>query len=432
MEEEREKEEREFALLSNYGQLGGQLREKQPIKRLDNVNEYLAFRAEYFGLGPADLYREFATKSDAEFEEHADVMTKAIHAPAPGRRLNPNQKTEAQKLLYRWVRAAYKRKEGNDFHVANHIKENYRLWTELKAELEQTIWKPYGKSLEPGGFNVRPEIVGRLVLGTISKHSEGEALDIEWEANPQILRATWTFIEKFVGKTVVRDESRWWQSPQSAEGLWRDVEQLSAEFVRKVASEVERWKEIIKWAYVIEFELRLQEEESKRRQKKQGVPSTAPGPQPSIARGSEPNPPPTPVSTPTPVAVSTPITEPPIPTGPEPPKFLFDRLMFLPPRPRAAPAPNDRAWQAWELYPTLQKRYPNGIPQPISDSEAYRIIFEKLPEGMDNKLIIKEYVKKGFFTLKWKLGQLLHANGYKWGVTFDDPDLMHFVKPKEK
>jgi len=197
---------------------------------------------------------------------------------------------------------------------------------------------------------------------------------------------------------VVKDEARWKNDPV---GLWRDVKALSDGFVRKVAAEVERWQEVMKWAHEIQRQFKLEAEVAARRGEAEGlcIPPDDPPIMDVLNRRLEPV------------------------KGPQ---------LASPgsPAPRFKPHKNDRAWMAWEQLPALEKRYPNGIPQSISESEAYDIIFEKLSGGKNNALIKKGYEKRGFLTLSEKVVGLFHKHGFTWGVTFPTPDLMHFVKPK--
>jgi hypothetical protein len=386
-----EEEQREFDLLGKYGVLG-----TAKGKALDTLDKYLEYRESYYGW--RESYLKFAAESDAEFDKHIKVMTVSIHAPDPARGLSADRKIEAQKLLYRWVRKAYKDADPN-LDVGEHVRANWEFSTVLYSEADQIRAKS-GESFIRGGFVVRPEVVNTLRLGTISKHSEAEAVDVDWEDNPQFPDAaeTWRFIEDFVGMKVVKDEARWKSDPL---GLARDVQALSDEFKSKVAAEVKRWQEIIQWAYAIQLQFKLEADVAARRGEAEGrcIPPDEPPIMAELRRRLAP-------------------VKGPQWTKPGSPASGFK------------PHPNDPAWIAWEKLPELEKRFPNGIPQSISESEAYDIIFEKLKGGKNNTLIRKGYAKRGFMTLSPKVIEQFHKHGFKWGVTFPTPDLMHFVKPK--
>jgi len=124
----------------------------------------------------------------------------------------------------------------------------------------------------------------------------------------------------------------------------------------------------------------------------------------------------------------------------EPPEFLYNRLPPLPTNgssltapgaaPRFVPPKNDPAWAAWDEYPNLRKRYPEGIPAQIPDADAIDLALGSL-DG-NNRKELKKYAT-GIFTLERPLVEAFQKNGFVWGATFSNQvDLMHFEVPAKK
>lgn len=181
---------------------------------------YEKHRKEFFG-------------SDEDYQKWAEESDKELDGTKGLRRLI-ELKGDAQTVFYRWVRKAY--------HNAG-VKDVPALIKKGKTkELEEAIKKvqgAYGKTFQHGGFNPRPKKSARYLylLGTVSEHALGTAVDVESGKNPNISTGEWAFIEKLAGKTVDRKASRWWKEPAA---LWKDVSDLNKAFVAKVDSEVAR------------------------------------------------------------------------------------------------------------------------------------------------------------------------------------------------
>lgn len=205
-----------------------------------NVNAYVSDRTLYFG--PPSVYAAFAAESDAELADTQWVRKN--HTRTLRSMIEFNHKNEAQKqqIFYRWVRKAYKRKYGDDVDVPELIRKG--MSQELADKIADVrgsirVKKIHDEQFHAGGFNPRPiKFNHHYLLGTLSEHATGMAVDIDDKQNAQLTVAEWKFIEDLVGKSVVR--SGRWASETAAEALWNDIKRVNDLFVEKIAAEVKR------------------------------------------------------------------------------------------------------------------------------------------------------------------------------------------------
>ncbi|WP_146169373.1 hypothetical protein [Actinoplanes italicus] len=81
-----------------------------------------------------------------------------------------------------------------------------------------------GERVRPQGFNARPQRrAGRYVLGALSEHALGRAVDIRPGTNPQITVPVWQYLPDVTGMRVDRSEQRWRDDPG---GLFDDLAEL--------------------------------------------------------------------------------------------------------------------------------------------------------------------------------------------------------------
>ena len=211
------------------------------------VNEYVADRTFYFGSPSA--YTAFAAESDAELANTRWIRKKKTRTLRSMIEFNKRGQESQQRIFYRWVRKAYQRKYGEDVNVPEMIRKG------MSKELEEALTAVRGSvrvkeagagQFNAGGFNPRPVKQPRpgqkkgknYILGTLSEHGTGMAVDIDDKRNAQLSAEEWAFIEKLTGKSVSRANR--WKTETDAEGLWTDIKSLSDLFVAKVASEVKR------------------------------------------------------------------------------------------------------------------------------------------------------------------------------------------------
>jgi hypothetical protein len=154
------------------------------------------------------------------------------------------QKAQAkqQQIFYRWVRKAYKRKYGDDVNVPELIRRG--MSEELEKQINAVrgsirVKKIKNEQFHAGGFNPRPvKFAKKYLLGTLSEHATGMAVDIDDKQNAQLTANEWKFVENLVGKKVTRTGR--WSSEAAAEGLWKDLKEVNDLFVKKIAAEIKR------------------------------------------------------------------------------------------------------------------------------------------------------------------------------------------------
>jgi hypothetical protein len=205
-----------------------------------SVSHYVSDRTLYFG--PPSVYATFAAESDAELANTKWVSKKKTRTLRSEIEFNHQSETKKQQIFYRWVRKAYKRKYGDDVDVTELIRKG--MSQELADKIKDIrgsirVKKIHDEQFHAGGFNPRPiKFNHHYLLGTLSEHGTGLAVDIDDKRNAQFTAAEWKFIEDLVGKHVVR--SGRWDTEDAAEELWNDIVEINDLFINKVAAEVKR------------------------------------------------------------------------------------------------------------------------------------------------------------------------------------------------
>ena len=184
------------------------------------VQEYVARRTAIFGS--TALYEQFAAESDKELADNPGLR-KLIEM---GGKSETDQ--HRQTVFYRWVRKAYLNSGAKD--VPSLIKTGKS--ERLKKALTE-VQAAYGGTFKVGGFNPRPQKNAKYqyILGTISDHALGLAIDIEDRSNPILSAEEWKFLEDLTDKKVSRTATRWKTSP---EALWQDIQDVNDLFVAKL------------------------------------------------------------------------------------------------------------------------------------------------------------------------------------------------------
>lgn len=203
-----------------------------------SVNHYVSDRSLYFG--PPTAYATFAADSDDELAKtkwEGKKGTRTLRSM-----IEFTNDARKQQIFYRWVRKAYKRKYGDNVDVTELIHKG--MSKELEEKIKEVrgtirVKKIHDEQFHTGGFNPRPIKFGHhYVLGTLSEHATGLAVDIDDSQNAQLTAEEWKFIEDLVGKHISR--SGRWKTEDDAEKLWKDIAEISELFVKKVAAEVKR------------------------------------------------------------------------------------------------------------------------------------------------------------------------------------------------
>lgn len=154
-----------------------------------NISEYVARRTVIFGS--TSLYDEFAKESDKELADNP-VLRKLIQMGGKS-----EKEQSRQTVFYRWVREAYLSSGAKD--VPSLIKTGKS--ERLKKALTE-VQAAHSGTFKVGGFNPRPQKNAKYqyILGTISDHALGLAIDIEDRSNPILSADEWKFLEDFTNK----------------------------------------------------------------------------------------------------------------------------------------------------------------------------------------------------------------------------------------
>jgi hypothetical protein len=210
---------------------------RRPYK---SVNAYVAERTNYFGA--PSTYATFAVESDAELANKTWLRKKKTVTLRSLLEFGGRSQTEQQKIFYRWVRKAYRKRYGDSVNVPELIRKGMSEELQKRiAEVRGSIRVKEGKlqGFSAGGFNPRPiKYNHRYLLGTLSEHGTGMAVDIDSKVNPQLTNDQWEFIQKLAGKQI-KLKGRWATEDQ-AEALWNDINDVDRLFVKKVDEEVKR------------------------------------------------------------------------------------------------------------------------------------------------------------------------------------------------
>jgi Domain of unknown function (DUF4157) len=180
-------------------------------------------------FGSFNAYLEFAPVSDAELETVVGPHGKKLRSLID----QGDRGTRTQNVFYRWVRWEYVQRGLDPLTV---------VLTGMTPEMRRRIdaaGKALGVSIKAGGFNPRPmkDAKKLLILGTLSEHATGNAVDIDDHHNLIVSPAAWTFIEKATGShTIDHSRKRWETDPG---GLYDDIAKLSAAWQKRAAEMVQ-------------------------------------------------------------------------------------------------------------------------------------------------------------------------------------------------
>ena len=202
--------------------------------------DYVADRHRFFG-GVSE-YADFLGKARAELDED-DAALRFYVEPPKSVRTTHSDWQQAQDIFYAWVKKAFEKSsasivDGKRMDFATVIRS--QMSEKLKAALK-TVRSDYGQKFKSGGFNPRPQKrPGRYLLGTISDHAFGTAVDIEDATNPQIEQKTWKAILKFTGKSLDQAKSKWEKNPEELHTI---IKGINDEFVSKLEKTVKETRE---------------------------------------------------------------------------------------------------------------------------------------------------------------------------------------------
>ena len=214
----------------------------------NTVKKYVERRNRVFGSTP--LYDMFAAISDQELEDNPSLRMQIEMGENYGKErkslpLNrwSQREIKRQNVFYRWVRKAYLDAGVKDVPALIKAGTSERLQKAL-AEVKASY---VGTFKAQDALNPRPvkDANYRYVLGTLSDHALGIAVDVEPARNPILSREEWRFLENFTGKRVDRSPARWKTKP---EDLWKDITEVNNLFVAKLPEAVKNMDQQIQWA----------------------------------------------------------------------------------------------------------------------------------------------------------------------------------------
>lgn len=340
--------------------------DKKTKKQVDDVENYVTDRTEFFG---ADFKTYKATALE-ELTAGKGWLRRIIEPPPEVRNSNKDIWEDAQTVFYCWVREgiiqltnALDRADGTKMTVPEFLKlgQSEALTTALGK-----VRSDYKTVFRAGGFNPRPMKEGGLyILGTISEHALGKAIDIEDSKNAQIKADQWKFVLAFAGKSLdaATRKSKWKSNPKS---LFESIKEVNDAFVKKLAETAEK-------AEKAALEAAAKEAAAKEAAAKEAAAKAAAAAKekPTATAAATPTPA---ATTPTPLKVTT-------PSSVVAKKITKDRL--------------DLAIDSDTNLKSLGKPFLTNW-------------------------------QNGFFSLEWTLVKSLSDHGFTWGATFPSPDLHHF------
>lgn len=196
------------------------------------VPDYVSYRTGFFGSEKS--YREQLAAARAELDADGEKLRKFIEPDVVARKRHADWRL-AQDVFYAWVRKAYQDELGVDVDIPKLIKS--QMSEKLKTALAK-VKVDYGKAFQFGGFNPRPMKRDGYLLGTISEHAIGTAVDVESEKNAHIDTPTWKAIQTFTGKTLTHAtaQAKWKTAPKE---LVESFKAINDEFLARLAKAIE-------------------------------------------------------------------------------------------------------------------------------------------------------------------------------------------------
>lgn len=206
---------------------------KDQKKWVFDATAYINDRSSFFGSTKA--YEKYKDEAKKELDADKEKLRAYIDPPKSIRNKHTDWR-DGQEVFYCWVKKKFEKDNGTGTEYAKIIKAQQS--DKLKKALE-TVKADYGKSFRTGGFNPRPQKRpgGVYLLGTISEHAVGNAIDIDATQNAQIDSKKWKHILAFTAKTVNRKDlkSKWKSKDASkAKMVYDAFKGVSDEWVEKL------------------------------------------------------------------------------------------------------------------------------------------------------------------------------------------------------
>jgi hypothetical protein len=204
-----------------------------------SVQDYVDRAKQTFGS--LEAYLQWRPISD-------ELLTRPV-APGSKRRVSSliEEHGDEQRVFFRWVSWAYHRRGLAPDAIVDTI-VGAVLDPALQAALSGAE-RETGAKIRAEGFNPRPmkDARSEYILGTLSEHATGFAVDIDPLRNPILAVSTWNAIKAAVGLEVDRSLSNWTHNPlglflqvAALDRAWADAAQRAYDD-RRVAQAGERF-----------------------------------------------------------------------------------------------------------------------------------------------------------------------------------------------
>lgn len=215
---------------------------KNKKKWVYDTDAYIKYRKSFFGS--TKDYENYKKEAKKDLDADKEKLRRYIDPPKTVREKHKDWK-DGQEVFYAWVKKKFEKDNGTKTAYAKIIKTQKS--EKLKKALA-TVKKDYGKSFKSGGFNPRPQKRpgGIYLLGTISEHAVGNAIDIDATKNAQISSRKWKYILAYTGKKVsTSDLKTKWKSKSTAKAkeVYDAIKAVNDEWVSKLDKSVKKLKE---------------------------------------------------------------------------------------------------------------------------------------------------------------------------------------------
>ncbi len=176
--------------------------------------------------GSLDTYLQWRHEADR-------LLDKPLPAGGTVRRLI-NERGETQRVFFFWVAWEYRQRGLDDAAIIALF--DAQVVDQLRDAIVAAEAK-LGAPIPTQGFCPRPQRNARgYVMGTLSEHGLGRAVDIEPDKNPIIQGDLWKKMEALVGRKIDRSRRRWEDQPDE---LYDDLVAFSLAWAAIVTEHVE-------------------------------------------------------------------------------------------------------------------------------------------------------------------------------------------------
>jgi hypothetical protein len=210
---------------------------------LIDTTAYLEYRRKVFGS--TQQYEAFKAKSIEELDADGGKLRDYVDPPAKDRSEIADWK-QAQDTFYTWTRKAFHDKYGADKSFPKIIRAGKSK--ALKEGL-QKVKAVYTKPMTMGGPVPRPMKEARTghpwfyIIGSVSDHAVGTAVDVNDKTNAQIATKLWQSILAFTDKQAnAKSLRRDWEANDVAKArkVYDTIKAINDAWVEKLAAAVKQ------------------------------------------------------------------------------------------------------------------------------------------------------------------------------------------------